>query len=296
MIHLKNFTALDFETANASRSSVCSIGLAKVIDGKIDRTYYSLVNPHERFDARNIAVHGIRPEDVRDAPSFSHIFDEVIAFIGDDPIVAHFAQFDINVLRGTAQKHQLQLPNNPYFCSCMLAKSVLTLPSNKLNVVAGHFNFTFNHHNALEDAVACAVIVNHMMKHHSSLDQFLKEANYAFGYIHGDSFKKMRPLPRRKQKQKQVSDHPFFQKSIAFTGTLTSMKRKEAADLVTGLGGNVHLSVKKDTDYLIVGDTDAEKYRNGHVSAQIQKAKNWQEKGAPVKLVSEKKFFDTIYK
>lgn len=71
---MKNFTALDFETANASRSSVCSIGLAKVKNGEIIDTYYSLVNPGERFDSRNIAVHGIRPEDVRNAPSFADIF------------------------------------------------------------------------------------------------------------------------------------------------------------------------------------------------------------------------------
>lgn len=292
---MKNFTALDFETANASRSSVCSIGLAKVVNGEIDRTYYSLVNPCERFDARNIAVHGIRPKDVEDAPSFAHIFDEVMAFIGDDPIVAHFAQFDINVLRGTADKHRLTLPNNPYFCSCMLAKSVLTLSSNKLNVVAGHFDFTFNHHNALEDAVACAVIVNNMMKHHVSLNQFLEEANYSFGYIHGDSFKKKKPVRRSKPKSKPFG-HPFSQKSIAFTGTLTLMKRQEAIDLVTSLGANVHATVKKDTDYLIVGESDAKKYRNGHISAQIQKAKNWQAKGGPVKLVSERKFFDVLSK
>ncbi|WP_197076581.1 exonuclease domain-containing protein [Domibacillus indicus] len=292
---MKNFTALDFETANASGSSVCSIGLAKVVNGEIDRTYYSLVNPGERFDARNIAVHGIRPEDVQDAPSFADIFDEILAFIGNDPIVAHFAQFDINVLRGTAGKHQLTLPNNPYFCSCMLAKSLLTLPSNKLNVVAGHFNFTFNHHNALEDAIACAVIVNGMSNNYSSIDMLLEKANYSFGYIHGDSFKKKKPISKRKQPAKTAA-HPFSQKAIAFTGTLTAMKRQEAIDLVKSLGATIHSTVKKDTDYLIVGESDAKKYRNGQLSLQIRKAKEWQARGSAVKLVSERKFFDVLSK
>ena len=295
---MKNFTALDFETANASRSSVCSIGLAKVINGEVQKTYYSLVDPGERFDARNIAVHGIRPADVRDAPSFADIFDEVMAFIGTDPIVAHFAQFDINVLRGTAKKYGLLLPNNPYFCSCMLAKSVLRLPSNKLNVVAEHFHFTFNHHNALEDAVACAVIVNGMMEHHASLAAFLEEAQYSFGFIHGNSFQKRKPVkPVRVRKPKRASGtHPFSKKSVSFTGTLTSMKRQEAIDIVTELGAAVHSTVKQDTDYLIIGETDAKKYRNGHPSRQIQTAKAWQAKGGPVKLVSEHKFFEVIFK
>ncbi|WP_050181682.1 exonuclease domain-containing protein [Domibacillus robiginosus] len=292
---MKNFTALDFETANASRSSVCSIGLAKVVDGKIQKTYYSLVNPNEYFDARNIAVHGIRPEEVKDAPSFSDIFNEVMTFIGDDPIVAHFAQFDINVLRSTAKKHGLSLPNSPYFCSCMLAKSVLQLPSYKLNVVAGHFNFTFNHHNALEDAIACAVVVNGMMKSHASLTAFLEKAEYGFGYLHGDSFRKKKPVRPQSRKPKPASStHPFFGKSISFTGTLTSMKREEAINIVESFGANVHPAVKKNTDYLIVGETDAKKYRNGSLSRQIQAAKDWQARGGTVKLVSEQKFFDVI--
>ncbi|WP_309086890.1 exonuclease domain-containing protein [Domibacillus sp.] len=293
---MKNFTALDFETANASRSSVCSIGLAKVVDGEIKKTYYSLVNPKERFDSRNIAVHGIRPENVADAPSFSDIFDEVIAFIGEDPIVAHFAQFDISVLRSTAQKHGLSLPNNPYFCSCMLAKSMLKLPSNKLNVVAGHFNFTFNHHNALEDAVACAVVVNGMMERHASLAAFLQEAQYGFGYIHGESFRKKKPdKPAPVQKPKaDAGVHPFAQKAISFTGTLTCMKRQEAIHIVESLGASIHPTVKKNTDYLIVGESDAKKYRDGQLSAQIQRARNWQSKGGAIKLVSEQKFFKAI--
>ncbi len=296
---MKNFTALDFETANASRSSVCSIGLAKVKNGEIIDTYYSLVNPGEHFDSRNIAVHGIRPEDVRNAPSFADIFTEVIDFIGSDPIVAHFAQFDINVLRGTAQKHGLTLPDNLYFCSCMLSKTMLTLPSHKLNVVAGHFNFQFSHHNALEDAVACAVIVNHMIKPYPTLETMLDKLGYSFGSLTGLSFHKQKKELHPKKRPVAVSadqSHPFYNKALAFTGKLTGMTRQEAIELATKFGAEVHSAVNKNTDYLIVGESDAKKYRSGFVSANIQRAKSWQDKGSAVKLVSENKFFEVLLK
>ncbi|OMP67020.1 exonuclease domain-containing protein [Domibacillus epiphyticus] len=294
---MMNFVALDFETANASRSSVCSIGLAKVVDNKMIDTYYSLVNPGERFDSRNIAVHGIHPNDVRDAPSFQDIFEDVFHFIGDDPIVAHFAQFDINVLRGTAQKYKLQLPDNPYFCSCMLAKKLLNLPSNKLNIVASHFNFQFEHHNALEDAIACATIVMNMTKDHETIHSLLNEIDYSFGYLKGGAFRKNNTTRKKTQLPlKTDKQHPFYNKSLCFTGTLTSMKRSNAIELVTNIGASVHTTLKKDTDYLIVGESDARKYRNGMVAKKIQKAKEWQQAGYGVKLVSERKFFEVISK
>lgn len=296
MIH---FVALDFETANASRSSVCSIGLVKVADGEIVDTYYSLVNPNEPFDSRNIAVHGIHPADVHDAPMFPEVYEEILAFIGSDPIVAHFAQFDVNVLRSTVEKYTLPLLDNPYFCSCMLAKRLLKLPSHKLNVVADHFDFQFEHHHALEDAIACATIVIHMTNEHTTLHHLLSEIDYSFGYLNGPAFRKNKVTRTKKSVEVKVEldkHHPFYEKSLCFTGLLTSMKRKDAIELVTKRGGHVHPSLKKETDYLIVGESDAIKYRKGDVSSKIRQAKEWQQTGHKVKLVSEQKFFEAVFK
>jgi DNA polymerase-3 subunit epsilon len=294
---MMNFVALDFETANASRSSVCSIGLAKVAGNEIIDTYYSLVNPGERFDSRNITVHGIHPADVQDAPTFQNIYEDVFAFIGSDPIVAHFAQFDINVLRGTAEKYALPLPDNPYFCSCMLSKKLLKLSSNKLNVVAGHFDFQFDHHNALEDAIACATIVINMTKDHPTLQSLLNEIGYSFGCLNGPAFRKNKTIGKKTPVIGKTDKlHPFYNKSLCFTGTLTSIKRAYAIELVTNLGARVHTTLKKDTDYLIVGESDARKYRNGQVPKKIQQVKEWQEQKHDVKIVSEQKFFEVILK
>lgn len=59
------FVALDFETANSKRTSICSVGMVKVIDNQITESFHTLVNPFDYFTETNITVHGIHPEDAR---------------------------------------------------------------------------------------------------------------------------------------------------------------------------------------------------------------------------------------
>ena len=42
-------------------------------------------------------------------------------------------------------------------------------------------------------------------------------------------------------------------KSIAITGELSGMSREEAADRIEAYGGTWHKTVRKDTDFLVVG-------------------------------------------
>ncbi|VBB44245.1 Exonuclease (fragment) [uncultured Paludibacter sp.] len=48
---MKNFAAIDFETANEYRTSVCSVGIVVVRDGIITDTFYSLSVPNLNFTA-----------------------------------------------------------------------------------------------------------------------------------------------------------------------------------------------------------------------------------------------------
>ena len=89
------FTAIDFETANSSRSSVCAVGLAVVEDGHIVKRTHQLLRPHPPiFDPFNISIHGITADDVAEAPSFEDYWPILWASI-QGPLVAHNAAFDI---------------------------------------------------------------------------------------------------------------------------------------------------------------------------------------------------------
>ncbi len=155
-----NFTALDFETANTKRTSICSVGLAVVENGRIVQTTHQLIRPTPNyFDYQNIAIHGIRPADVADAPSFEEYWPEMQLKI-KGPLVAHNASFDISVLRYILDYIDAPYPKTDYYCTLVMTRIVWQhLRSHKLNQLAQLIGFEFNHHNAEEDAKACAMLV-----------------------------------------------------------------------------------------------------------------------------------------
>jgi len=156
-----NFIAIDFETAQPSRESACSIGLVKYIDGKPADTFYSLIRPPELYiNPRFTEIHGITVKDVKDAPSFADIWDSGIKqFSGDLPLAAHYASFDMGVLCAALEWYDLEIPKLSYFCTCSLARRAWPrLESHSLSFLAKKFNIVYEAHNALEDALTCGRI------------------------------------------------------------------------------------------------------------------------------------------
>lgn len=156
------FVAIDFETANKSYDSACSIGLVTVRDGAVVDEYYKLIRPKRLyFHPDNIKIHGISEEMVADEPSFKELWSEILPRLQGKQVVAHFAKFDMNVLRSSLTSWGLRLPEFDYLCSFLLAKKAFPhLPSHGLNSVAEAVGFKFQHHHALEDAKACATIIS----------------------------------------------------------------------------------------------------------------------------------------
>ena len=88
------FVAIDFETANRSSDSACSIGLVTVKDGVIVDEYYQLIRPKNLyFHPDNIKIHGITEEMVADEPTLPEIWQEVLPRLQGKQVVAHFAKF-----------------------------------------------------------------------------------------------------------------------------------------------------------------------------------------------------------
>lgn len=174
-----NFVAIDFETANGSPASPCAVGLVRVTDGKIAESVATLIQPpypNNWFHEGNIKVHGIRPSDVDGAPEIHEALAFILAFVGDYPMVAHNAPFDMGVLRKSAELIEWPLPQLNYTCSLAISRKTYNLESYRLNAVAyavGHEEF--NHHDALADSDACALIIIHAAKRHGveTMDELL---------------------------------------------------------------------------------------------------------------------------
>ena len=150
--------AIDFETANEQRGSACSVGLAWIENGKVVRVEERLIRPKDmRFSSFNIAIHGIRPEQVEDAGEFPEVMDEFADDFSQATMIAHNASFDFSVWRACLDQYRQSYPQLSYLCSVKMAQKVWPhLGSHKLNILAQHLGLSFLHHNAAEDAAICA--------------------------------------------------------------------------------------------------------------------------------------------
>ena len=159
-----NFTVIDFETANSKRASACSIGIVKVVDGKIVEKKEWLIKPKElKFNSMNIGIHGIRPEDVEGEPEFNELYETIFKdYFEDQLIIAHNASFDMSVLRKTLDLYNIEYPTFDYICTVKVAqKTWPSLFNHKLDTLSDFLNFKFKHHDALDDSLACAnVLIN----------------------------------------------------------------------------------------------------------------------------------------
>ena len=169
-----DFTAIDFETANGSSASACSVGLVKVRDGQIvDRIGWFIRPPagHDHFVDWNIRIHGIRPEQVLDAPLWRDQVIDLVGFTGNDILVAHNAGFDMGVIKAACTVSGIPIPQYSYMCSLQVARKTYVLDSYRLPVVAMAAGFEdFPHHDAVADAEACAAIMIHAADRLGAID------------------------------------------------------------------------------------------------------------------------------
>lgn len=72
---MKDFAAIDFETANGERSSVCSVGIVIVRDGVVREKIYRLIRPFPNYYSYwNTQVHGLTRQDTDRAPEFPAVW------------------------------------------------------------------------------------------------------------------------------------------------------------------------------------------------------------------------------
>ena len=169
-----DFTAIDFETANNHPSSACSVGLARVRDGRVvDRAYWLIRPPaaHARFLPFNVKIHGITADMVTDALDWSAQLPALQEFLGDDIAVAHNASFDMGVIRAACAESISPTPRLKYLCSVQVSRKTYDIPSHRLPLSAAAAGYgEFAHHDAMADAEAAAAIVSDAARRHAAAD------------------------------------------------------------------------------------------------------------------------------
>lgn len=159
---MQDFVAIDFETANGKRTSVCSVGIVIVEGGEINEKIYRLIRPYPNYYASFCQrVHGMSDSDTCDAPHFPEVWQEIAPKIAGLPLVAHNASFDRGCLMAVHDHYEIEYPDYEFFDTLKASRSTFggDLPNHQLHTVALACGFDLkDHHHALADAEACAMI------------------------------------------------------------------------------------------------------------------------------------------
>ena len=163
---MTDFAAIDFETANRERSSVCSVGVVVVRGGEVVDTFYSLIQPEPNYyNYWCTRVHGLCQADTDDAPLFPDVWAQVESLIAGLPLVAHNSPFDEGCLKAVFRVYQMDYPDYVFLDTLRASRRQLrSLDNHQLHTVAAACGYRLErHHHALADAEACAWIARELL-------------------------------------------------------------------------------------------------------------------------------------
>lgn len=278
-----NYLAIDVETANSDYSSLCQIGIAEFNNGEVIDSWSTLINPEEYFDFFNVEIHGIDEEAVKDAPTFKEIYGELNLWISNR-VAVHHMPFDRIAITRACEKYSLDPVKPTWLDSAKIARRTWEQFAYKgfgLSNLAGFLNIEFDHHDALEDAIAAGKVVYEASNIAGlTIDEWIERVGKPLTvYKGGSTTIKLDGNP----------EGPFFGEQVVFTGTL-SLTRSEAGKLAAELGCNVTNSVTKKTTMLVVGNQDTYRLAGFNKSSKHRKAEELAKKGVKIKILSEQDF------
>lgn len=268
-----NFVAIDFETMTPELTSACAIGLVKVIDGVIFQKYYSLIKPipDSRVE-RNTFVHGITDDMVANAPTFDDLFPQIKMFISDFPIVCHNSSTDMNVLSCCMEYYKLDgLKGN----DCIDTHS---LYNKGLKECCDENGIQFRHHDALEDAEACAKLYL-CYNGHASMDLAHYDLKDVLANKEQRKYAHDTLLPLGEE-EIENKDTIFFKQKVVITGVFDSFSdRNTLGEMLKGFGADINTSISKQTNIVLIGHNAG--------PSKLKKTQELIDKGYPVRRIYE---------
>lgn len=300
-----DFSVIDFETATNEMNSACSIGIACVTNNQIVYEFYSLIKPKIlTVDPKNFEIHGISVNELREAPTFKVIWDDVQKIIQRSKyVVAHNAQFDMSVLYETSKAYQIEIDNFQYLDSINLCNYYTNGAGNGLNAIASYFEVSNSqHHNALNDALTAAnCVIKAVCK--SSYKNFVEFVNKDYNvrikqfkelksnkYFGANRFNSVKVNQIETANTNFDEKHAFFGKVIVATGEFENYSRAQMLQAIVDVGGVVKNNVNKKTDYLIVGKQDKSIVGEDGLSGKQEKAIALIADGCNITILNEIEF------
>jgi len=120
---------------------VIEIAAIEIIDDKLtDKIFHVYINPQRDVPDSAFRIHGISREFLNDKPIFIDIIDNFINFIGNDPIIAHNAEFDLKFINEELRRaRRPSLENNMVIDTLVLARQKHPGAANSLDALCARY-------------------------------------------------------------------------------------------------------------------------------------------------------------
>lgn len=149
---------LDTETATLHGSpQLLELGAVRAVGGEIVDRFEALVRPEVPIDPATTEIHGITESMIRDAEPAAIVMERFCAWVGEDALVAHNADFDGRVLAFECTRARIAPPPGWLIDTLRLSRRLIPeSPDHKLATLCEHLELEEGvHHRALADAVWC---------------------------------------------------------------------------------------------------------------------------------------------
>lgn len=288
-----DFTIIDLETTGLTPrwDSIIEVSALKVRDGKVIEEFDTLINPEYEISNFITELTGITNEMLIGAPTIEPTLPLIKEFIGDDIILGHNVNFDINFLYDKLDFYLDDCLKNDFVDTLRLSRKVLPeLEHHRLCDISSALNVSVETaHRALSDCYttfSCYQRLREVIKEsYDNEDEFLaKKGTYNCCDL------------RKLHTDKQCFDetHLLYKKVCVFTGVLEKMNRAQAAQCVVDLGGLCENTVTQRTNFLILGNNEyCSTIKDGKSSKQ-KKAESYKLKGLDIEILSEDVFYDLL--
>lgn len=145
---------------------ICEVAVIRGRDGVVDDEFHTLVKPAAPMSEGALAVHGLTPEILADAPTFPEVAARVSEVLGDSAVVAHNVPFDMTFLQRELEESGHGFTPAPITVDTLLmARRLFAFRRNNLGDVARALGIPLdNAHRALHDARATFHVYARMLE------------------------------------------------------------------------------------------------------------------------------------
>lgn len=293
LISTLDFVSIDIETTGFSSifDEIIELGAAKYRNGKIVDTFSSLVHPHNPVDDFITGLTGISNEMLEEAPELSSILPAFLDFIGNDVLVGHNVNFDINFIYDACEEIGLSPLSNDFIDTVRISRRIhKDMPNHKLDTMIDFYGFERRAlHRSLNDCELTAMCYLKMVENKAVFEDAVKNTSKKRNKV-AYSLKNIEATTENIN-----VDSLFYGKVCVFTGTLESFTRKEAAQLVVNIGGLCEDRITKKTNFLILGNNDYCKSIKDGKSNKQKKAEQLIADGADLMIIPESLFVEMLH-